>query len=237
MVGHSAGGWLARAAMGDGVWSSTEKNGNADNGDDGSKGDDDVLVRTKDRIRCLVTIGAIHKVPETPSTCVTRGALKNTQEMYPDAFLRDEGIGYVSVGGNAIIGNDGTDPEPEEQTTTEADRLYAKRGERSASAVASTSYQAVCGTGNGITGDGVVPLEWTMLDGARKVELEGVLHSINEAGTTIPTDRWHGSDGVVDRWLDVVLEEGGIVAEKDGDGIGLGLDWKGVLEGVLESFR
>ena len=32
-------------------------------------------------------------------------------------------------------------------------------------------------------------------------QLDGVLHSINEAGTTLPTDRWYGSEAVVDRWL------------------------------------
>ena len=55
-----------------------------------------------------------------------------------------------------------------------------------------------------MSGDGVVPLEWTQLEGAAQVRLPGVLHSINEAGTTLPTDRWYGSEGVVDRWLPAV---------------------------------
>ena len=58
-----------------------------------------------------------------------------------------------------------------------------------------------------VTGDGVVPLEWTHLEGATQVTLKGVLHSINEAGTTIPTDRWYGSENVVDKWLPTVLEQ------------------------------
>lgn len=59
---------------------------------------------------------------------------------------------------------------------------------------------------------GVVPLDWTQLEGSKQLKLEGVLHSINEAGTTIPTDRWYGSEGVIDRWLPAVLEETGIVS-------------------------
>ena len=56
----------------------------------------------------------------------------------------------------------------------------------------------------------MVPLGWTQLEGSKQLKLDGVLHSINEAGTTIPTDRWYGSEGVIDRWLPTVLDECGI---------------------------
>ena len=75
--------------------------------------------------------------------------------------------------------------------------------------MAYTSYAAVSGNGER-SGDGVVPLEWSLLDGSRTIVLDGVLHSINEAGTTIATDRWYGSDGILDRWLGEALEEAGI---------------------------
>ena len=198
VLGHSAGGWLARAAMSDGVWSSDHDDGNE--------------VRTSDRIRCLATLGAIHKLPEEESTCVTRGALKYTEENYPGAFLRDEGIGYVSVGGAAIVGDDTKDDDvvaetrPGDSRGSEADDFYKKRGEGNSNRVAFTSYKAVSGTGE-LIGDGVVPLEWTQLEGSKKIELPGVLHSINEAGTTLPTDRWYGSEKVIDGWLPAVLEE------------------------------
>lgn len=67
--------------------------------------------------------------------------------------------------------------------------------------LACDSYRTVCGKGDGVRGDGVVPLEYALLDGAREVSLDGVLHSINEAGTTEPTDNWYGSEQVVDRWM------------------------------------
>merc|ERR1712238_9097 len=65
-----------------------------------------VVVRTSERIRCLATIGSIHAVPDPNSgvTCVTRGALQYTEENYPGAYLQQEGIGYVSIGGAAIVG-------------------------------------------------------------------------------------------------------------------------------------
>lgn len=185
LIAHSAGGWLARAAMGNGVWS--EENS----------------TRTQDRVSCLVTIGAIHKAPEDETTCVTRGALKFVEENYPGVFLKDDGIKYVTVGGNAIMGNKIVD---EPASDSDADKVYAVRGEGSASKVAYTAYEAVCGDGNAV-GDGVVPLAWSMLDGAKQIELDGVLHSINEAGTTLPTDRWYGSEKVIDRWLPTVLDE------------------------------
>ena len=193
LLAHSAGGWLARAAMADGTWCEVNR------------------IQTSDRVRCLVTMGAIHKEPTDASTCVTRGALKNTNDMYPGAFLKDTGIGYVSIGGAAIVGDDTKGQE----SKTEADELYANRGEGSASRVAFTSYEAVCGKGD-VIGDGVVPFDWSQLDGSRKIRLDGVLHSINEAGTTIPTDRWYGSEGIIDSWLPIVLDEAGLSQSKGG---------------------
>lgn len=207
VIGHSAGGWLARAAMADGSWSG---------GDD----DDDVeAVRTSDRIRCLATMGAIHRVPEDESTCVTRGALKYTDENYPGAFLKDEGIGYVAIGGAAIVGDDAKDDDaaaqPADLKGSEADDYYKKRGEGNSNRVAFTSYKAVAGDGN-LIGDGVVPLEWTQLEGAKQIQLPDVLHSINEAGTTFPTDRWYGSEKVIDRWLPTVMEEANLKQASSG---------------------
>ena len=78
-----------------------------------------------------------------------------------------------------------------------------------ATRIAYASYEAVSGVGDQ-TGDGVVPFEWMQLDGSRKIRLDGVLHTshmIDEAGTTMPMDRWYGSEGIVDRWLPDVLED------------------------------
>ena len=88
---------------------------------------------------------------------------------------------------------------------TEADMLYARRGEGSAARVAYANYVAVAGDGYAM-GDGVIPVGCAHLEGAEQITLDGVLHSINEAGTTLPTDRWYGSEAVIDRWLGPALE-------------------------------
>lgn len=206
VIGHSAGGWLARAGMGDGVWcSSLSDKEKADEADDNSSASrDDTVIRTAHKICGLVSVGAIHKPPVSIASCVTRGALAFTDQNYPGAFLKDEGVAYVSIGGAAIVGNN--DVEKDANEMTEEELFEAKVGR-----VAFTSYEAVCGQGD-VMGDGVVPLSWTQLDGSKQLQLDGVLHSINEAGTTIPTDRWYGSENVIDRWLPTVLEEAGISA-------------------------
>ena len=205
VIGHSAGGWLARAGMGDGTWCTlTEEGETEESKAESSADEDETATRTADRICGLVTVGAIHKPPVSVASCVTRGALAFTDQSYPGAFLQDEGVAYVSIGGAAIVGN--IDKESDVNAMNEEDLFKAK-----VARVAFTSYEAVCGQGD-VMGDGVVPLSWTQLEGSKQLQLDGVLHSINEAGTTIPTDRWYGSEGVIDRWLPTVLEEAGISA-------------------------
>jgi pimeloyl-ACP methyl ester carboxylesterase len=202
VLGHSAGGWLARATLGDGEWISGE--------------------RTASVVCGLVTLGAPHFPPPAGSPpCATRGALAYCDEMLPGAHLASEGISYVTVAGAAIEGSQarvgegegaGYDPTvPAREmlangaAPTEADELYSRRGEGSAARVAFTNYQALAGDG-GAVGDGVIPVSCAHLEGAEQITLDGVLHSINEAGTTLPTERWYGSEGVVDRWLTQALD-------------------------------
>eukprot|EP00569_Conticribra_weissflogii_P006888 CAMPEP_0171330546 /NCGR_PEP_ID=MMETSP0878-20121228/2076_1 /TAXON_ID=67004 /ORGANISM="Thalassiosira weissflogii, Strain CCMP1336" /LENGTH=381 /DNA_ID=CAMNT_0011830863 /DNA_START=343 /DNA_END=1488 /DNA_ORIENTATION=- len=226
LIGHSAGGWLARAALGDGSWDL----GSDNEGEDAFGG-----ARAANRVRALVTVGAIHKPPagNAAATCVTRGALAYIDDKYPGAYLAGEGISYVSVGGDAVFGRKENPRQPvniseEKIGSKEVNDIYKVRGEGSASTVAFTAYEAVSGNGK-MTGDGVVPLEWSLLEGSRKITLDGVLHSINEPGTTLPTDRWYGSEGVVDRWLTDALEEAGIV-ERRKNSITGAAPWISVLE-------
>ena len=193
LIGHSAGGWLARAALASG----------------GTGGE------LSDKVSGLVTLGTPHFPPPEGFQDMTLGVLRSVNDDFPGAFLKSEGVAYVTVGGDAIVGNDSREPptpadkaqQQEVLSSSEsANKAYALRGEGNAERVAYNSYQMTCGRGD-VTGDGVVPLEWTHLEGATQVTLKGVLHSINEAGTTIPTDRWYGSENVVDKWLPTVLEQ------------------------------
>ena len=202
VLAHSAGGWLARAALGDGEWCPSGG-------------------RTSGVVCGVVTLGAPHFPPPAGSPpCATRGALAFCDERRPGALLASEGVVYVTVAGAAITGRqegpgkgaayDPTVPAREllaggGEAPTEADELYARRGEGSAARVAYTNYVALSGEG-GAVGDGVIPVGCAHLEGAEQITLEGVLHSINSAGTTLPTECWYGSEAVVDRWLARTLE-------------------------------
>jgi len=240
LIGHSAGGWLARAALGDGSWDTTsalltynDDNANSINVAPAPTTTTTTTTTTKirasDRIRALITLGAIHKVPAYsysqhhehdegdakkttsggPSSCVTRGALDYVNSMYPGPYLSNEGIAYISVGGDAIMGVQRRRQQLKQQQKQIDNEEEASEEAEAAASVAYTSYQAVCGNGN-TTGDGVVPLDWTLLDGSRSIILPGVYHSINKAGTALHNDNWYGGDNVIDFWLYDALDEMGI---------------------------
>ena len=64
--------------------------------------------------------------------------------------------------------------------------------------------------------------------------LQHVVHSINEAGTTLPTDRWYGSEGVIDQWLPIVLKDlqlGNSISASGGNGA---LELAGIKEWVTK---
>jgi pimeloyl-ACP methyl ester carboxylesterase len=169
LVGHSAGGWLARAALGNDL-----KN-----------------------VCGLVTLGTPQLPPPKKEIgCATRGALKNTNEAFPGAFRKD--VVYVTVAGNAVTGGI--------EVSRDVDDIYARRGEGSAQNVAKINYESLIGDFKGVSGDGVVPLSIAHLEGAEQITLDGVLHSINEAGTTLSTDSWYGSEKIVDLWLNKTID-------------------------------
>jgi hypothetical protein len=65
----------------------------------------------------------------------------------------------------------------------------------------------VCGDGNGVEGDAVVPLCSALLDGAEHIVLDGVLHSMSRIRTfdEKSNEEWYGSETVVDTWLHHLL--------------------------------
>jgi hypothetical protein len=62
------------------------------------------------------------------------------------------------------------------------------------------SYEAVCGNGTTI-GDGVVPTCSAHVDGATRLNLEGVFHSINAP------EQWYGAEAVIGEWHDTMLDK------------------------------
>lgn len=162
------------------------------------------IVGENDNVLGLVTLGTPHY--PAASNDATRGALRYCVEKFPGAFYKKEqGKFYISIGGTAV----------------KADSA-AERGE--IAYYANNAYLAVTGDEiqDGRVGDGVVPLDFTLLDGSRQLVLD-CFHSIQAPG-----DEWYGGDSVVDKWLPTVSQEIRKLSNKTGgagvsildDGIG-----------------
>jgi hypothetical protein len=89
LIGHSAGGWLARGILGNGNWASS-------------------TALSSDFVAGLVTLGAPHLPPAEGSPDMTRGALRYVDSSYPGAYLCSDtaqSIFYLTVGGTAVRGD------------------------------------------------------------------------------------------------------------------------------------
>jgi hypothetical protein len=131
-----------------------------------------------------VTLGAPHRVAPGANDA-TRGALKWVDERWPGAAFKDQGVSYTCVAGMTVRGRAG------------------KEFQKKLAGYSHNSYVQVCGEGDMVVGDAVVPCEYATLDGAENILLEGVFHSMSKVGTYDEDSRecWYGSDEVVDAWL------------------------------------
>lgn len=204
IVAHSAGGWLARAYIA-GYTGSNDNNDNAssvgggngraifssDSYDDTNNTTPPPKKNPHPAIRALVTLGTPHS-PPLPGTIKDRtgGALTWTDTLFPGAFFKDQGVRYISVGGSFITGD-----KDQEKFKTLAGYAH-------------DSYYEVCGQGQGVVGDAIVPLCSALLDGAdEQVVIPGVVHSMSRIGNFEEAGEWpwYGDDGVVDCWLKYIV--------------------------------
>jgi len=58
----------------------------------------------KSVISSCVTLGTPHFPPNPPVMDMTRGALTYVDANYPGAYLKNKGISYTTVVGNALMG-------------------------------------------------------------------------------------------------------------------------------------
>ena len=202
LVGHSAGGWLARAWMGRAPYAGRAAYAGAD------------------RVAALITLGTPHysleaypfgRVPERrdgdgelafdrstgaspppphPTWTPERAGgstLALTNLRYPGAH--EPGVRYVAACG---VGTRGAD--------LSRLRLGGAGGVNLSSLGAGVSYRASCGSAD-VDGDGVTPVQTALLEGATRVVMDGVAHEPG-AGKI-----WYGSPQAVARWAPALLGE------------------------------
>ncbi|KAA8520327.1 hypothetical protein F0562_014583 [Nyssa sinensis] len=188
LIGHSAGGWLARVYMEEFGFS---------------------------HISLLLTLGSPHLPPPKGLPGVidqTRGLLDYVEKYCTKAVYNPQ-LRYVCIAGRYIqgarfFGNSNMDsnsavPINVEQPVSEV--AIIKDASASAS-IATTlrarfigqGYKQVCGQAD-VWGDGVVPEVSAHLEGALNLSLDGVYHS--PVGSDDALRPWYGSPTVVKQWI------------------------------------
>ncbi|KAJ6810126.1 uncharacterized protein M6B38_157065 [Iris pallida] len=192
LVGHSAGGWLARVYM--------ERHGRSD-------------------VSLLLTLGTPHLPPPKGVPGVidqTRGLLDYVQNNCAPAVYTPQ-LKYVCVAGRYIQGarliSNPPPPElilPADSNTGIVESIVTESG-NSAPPPAPTfralfvgqGYKQVCGRAD-VWGDGVVPEVSAHLEGALNISLDGVYHS--PVGADDVARPWYGSPAVVEKWIHHLLD-------------------------------
>jgi len=85
LVGHSAGGWLARAILGDGDFNGDRR------------------VPSSDVCCGLISLGTPHFPPSNIEADMTRGCLRFVDKCFPGTHLKNRGISYTSVGSGEVL--------------------------------------------------------------------------------------------------------------------------------------
>lgn len=105
LLGHSAGGWLARAYLADTERYAIPTAGDGDvetrgDGARGAEGEDLPLAH----VAGLVSLGTPHSGPPVESGVrdMTGGAVAWVDRTWPGAFFKDKGVAYVAVAGRAV---------------------------------------------------------------------------------------------------------------------------------------
>ncbi|XP_044483079.1 uncharacterized protein LOC123209250 isoform X2 [Mangifera indica] len=188
LIGHSAGGWLARVYM--------EEFGFSD-------------------VSLLLTLGTPHLPPPKASPGVidqTRGLLNYVEENCPKPVYTPQ-LKYVCVAGryiqgarffgNSYVDVDSVVPVNSDQPISE---VAVMNNETNSTSVSTAFRARLVGQGYkqaDVWGDGVVPEISAHLDGALNISLDGVYHS--PVGSDDMLRPWYGSPAVVEKWIHHLL--------------------------------
>lgn len=185
LVGHSAGGWLARVYIQE--------------------------FKPSD-ISLLLTLGTPHLGPPKGVPGVidqTRGLLDYVEKNCAPAVYTPE-LKYVCIAGRYIQGSPLLANSSLNVTNSTENNEAAELVE-SASYVDPTlrsrfvgqGYKQVCGQAD-VWGDGVVPEKSAHLEGALNLSFEGIYHS--PVGSDDLKRPWYGSPAIVEKWVHHLLE-------------------------------
>ncbi|KAL8495854.1 hypothetical protein ACS0TY_019827 [Phlomoides rotata] len=188
LIGHSAGGWLARVYL--------QEFGTSD-------------------VSLLLTLGTPHLAPPKGISGVidqTRGLLDYVDKHCAKAVYTTE-LRYVCIAGRYIQGARllGSSNSDNAEVPVEIELPVGETTAISTSAPASATmrarfvgqgYKQVCGQAD-VWGDGVVPEMSAHLEGALNMTLDGVYHS--PVGSDDETRPWYGSPAVVEQWIHHLL--------------------------------
>ncbi|KAL5770158.1 hypothetical protein ACOSP7_014312 [Xanthoceras sorbifolium] len=191
LIGHSAGGWLARVYM--------EQFGFS-------------------HIALLLTLGTPHLPPPKGLPGVidqTRGLLDYVEKYCSKAVYTPQ-LKYVCIAGRyiqgaRIFGDSNFDIDPvvaigTDQAISEVTIVNNKTNPTSVSTfrarLVGQGYKQVCGKAD-VWGDGVVPEVSAHLEGALNISLDGVYHS--PVGSDDALRPWYGSPAIVEKWIHHLL--------------------------------
>ncbi|KAA8493517.1 hypothetical protein FVE85_4654 [Porphyridium purpureum] len=137
-------------------------------------------LRVHDRFQGLVTLGTPHLPPPSGFLDQTRGLLSYATLKFPGAHHQTDGIKYLCVGSSAVQGD----------TSFKWDLSAFIE-----TFIAYWSYLPLCGNG-AASGDGIVPVDISFLDGAKNIDLESVRHS-----PLTDKSNWYGTQQAVEYWM------------------------------------
>uniref|UniRef100_A0A6N2NKD5 GPI inositol-deacylase n=1 Tax=Salix viminalis TaxID=40686 RepID=A0A6N2NKD5_SALVM len=183
LIGHSAGGWLARVYM--------EEFGQLD-------------------VSLLLTLGTPHLPPPKGVPGVidqTRGLLYYVEKHCKKAVYTPE-LRYVCIAGRYIqgarfVGDSNVEAKSMRLSLLNDLGISTSTSPGFRARFVGQGYKQVCGQAD-VWGDGVVPEVSAHLDGAFNISLDGVYHS--PVGSEDELRPWYGSPAVVEQWIHHLLD-------------------------------
>jgi hypothetical protein len=163
VIGHSAGGMLARLLTSPVPFEGRRLNGSS-------------------RIGAIVTLGTPHVAAGGRwGGRIARAVARFAEVNVPGACFAPT-TGYLAVASRAIAARSGAEDGSERFVRGLYEGVLPQPGV------------------DPVTGDGLVPTEAALLDGARQVVLDDAIHA--PGGSS----RWYGADSQLDRWWPIALE-------------------------------